>query len=45
MFEPKIADYKSGKYDGEKLIKEIKEQTLNFQPYSKGKDFADEEGY
>ena len=45
MFEPKIADYKNGKYDGDKLIAEIKEQTPNYQPYSKGKDFADEEGY
>ena len=45
IFEPKIADYKNGNYDGEKLIEEIKSQTPNFQPYSKGKDFADEEGY
>lgn len=45
MFEPKIAEYKNGNYDGDKLITEIKEQTPNFQPYSKGKDFADEEGY
>ena len=45
MFEPKITDYKNGNYDGEKLIAEIKEQTPNYQPYSKGKDFADEEGY
>ena len=45
MFEPKIAEYKSGNYDGDKLITEIKEQTPNYQPYSKGKDFADEEGY
>ena len=45
MFEPKIAEYKTGNYDGEKLIEEIKSQTPNFQPYSKGKDFADEEGY
>lgn len=45
MFEPKIADYKTGNYDGDKLIAEIKEQTPNYQPYSKGKDFADEEGY
>lgn len=45
MFEPKIADYKNGKYDSDGLITEIKEQTPNFQPYSKGKDFADEEGY
>lgn len=45
IFEPKIAEYKNGNYDGDKLIKKIKEQTLNFQPYSKGKDFADEEGY
>ena len=45
MFEPKIAEYKSGNYDGEKLIEEIKSQTPNFQSYSKGKDFADEEGY
>ena len=45
MFEPKIADYKNGKYDNDGLITEIKEQTPNFQPYSKGKDFADEEGY
>lgn len=45
MFEPKITDYKNGNYDGEKLIAEIKEQTPNYQAYSKGKDFADEEGY
>ena len=45
IFEPKITEYKSGNYDGDKLITEIKEQTPNFQPYSKGKDFADEEGY
>lgn len=45
IFEPKIAEYKTGNYDGDKLIAEIKEQTPNFQPYSKGKDFADEEGY
>lgn len=45
IFEPKIADYKSGNYDGDKLIAEINEQTPNFQAYSKGKDFADEEGY
>lgn len=45
IFEPKIAEYKSGNYDGEKLIEEIKSQTPNFQPYSKGKNFADEEGY
>ena len=45
MFEPKIAEYKTGNYDGDKLITEIKEQTPNYQPYSKGKDFADEEGY
>ena len=45
MFEPKIAEYKTCNYDGEKLIEEIKSQTPNFQPYSKGKDFADEEGY
>ena len=45
MFEPKIADYKNDNYDGEKLIEEIKEQTPNYQAYSKGKDFADEEGY
>ena len=45
MFETKIAEYKTGNYDGDKLITEIKEQTPNYQPYSKGKDFADEEGY
>lgn len=45
IFEPKIAEYKTGNYDGEKLIAEIKEQTPKYQPYSKGKDFADEEGY
>ena len=45
IFEPKIAEYKTGNYDGDKLIAEIKEQTPNFKPYSKGKDFADEEGY
>lgn len=41
MFEPKIIDYKNGNYDGDTLIEEIKEQTQNFQPYSKGKDFTD----
>ena len=45
IFEPKIAEYKTGNYDGDKLTKEIKAQTPNYQPYSKGKDFADEEGY
>lgn len=45
IFEPKIADYKNGNYDGDQLIAEIKEQTPNYQPYSKGKNFADEEGY
>lgn len=45
MFEPKIIEYKNGTYDGDTLIEEIKAQTQNFQPYSKGKDFADEEGY
>lgn len=45
IFEPKIAEYKTGNYDGDKLIEEIKEQTPKYQPYSKGKDFADEEGY
>lgn len=45
MFETKIIKYKNGTYDGDKLIEEIKAQTQNFQPYSKGKDFADEEGY
>lgn len=43
MFESKITDYKNGTYDGEKLIAEIKTQTPNFQPYSKGKDYANEE--
>lgn len=45
MFEPKIADYKNGNYYGDQLIAEIKEQTPNYQAYSKGKDYADEEGY
>lgn len=45
IFEPKITDYRNGNYDGDRLITEIKEQTPNYQPYSKGKDFADEEGY
>lgn len=45
MFETKIIKYKNGTYDGDKLIEEIKAQTQNFQPYSKGKEFADEEGY
>ena len=45
IFEPKITEYKTGNYDGNKLIEEIKAQTPNYQPYSKGKDFADEEGY
>lgn len=45
ILEPKIAEYKNGNYDRDKLIEEIKAQTQNFQPYSKGKDFADEEGY
>lgn len=43
--EPKIREYKNGTYDSDKLIEEIKEQTQNFQPYNKGKDFVDEEGY
>lgn len=45
MFETKIIKYKNGTYDGEKLIAEIKAQTPNFQPYSKGKDYVDEEEY
>lgn len=45
MFETKIIKYKNGNYNGTKLIEEIKEQTPNFQPYSKGKNFVDEEGY
>lgn len=45
MFETKIIKYQNGTYDGDKLIEEIKVQTQNFQPYSKGKNFADEEGY
>lgn len=45
MFESKITDYKNGNYDGNKLIEEIKEQTPNFQPYSKGKYYTDEERY
>lgn len=45
IFEPKIAEYKNGNYDGDKLIEEIKAQTPNYQAYSKGKNFADEEGY
>lgn len=44
MFEPKIIKYKNGTYNGNTLIEEIKEQTQNFQPYSKGKNFS-EEGY
>lgn len=43
IFESKIIEYKNGNYDGSKLIEEIKKQTLNFQPYSKGKDYTDEE--
>lgn len=45
MFETRIIKYKNGNYNGTKLIEEIKEQTPNFQPYSKGKNFVDEEGY
>lgn len=45
MFEPKVTEYKNGNYDGDKLIEEIKAETPNYQAYSKGKDFADEEGY
>lgn len=45
MFEPKIAECKNGNYNGDKLIAEIKEQTPNYQAYSKGKDFAEEENY
>ena len=45
MFEPKITEYKKGNYDGTTLIEEIKAQIQNFQSYSKGKDFADEEGH
>lgn len=44
MFETKIIEYKNGTYNGDTLIEEIKVQTQNFQPYSKGKDYADEEG-
>lgn len=43
MFESKIADYKNGNYDGDTLIEKIKEQTPNFQPYSKGKDYTNKE--
>lgn len=43
MFETKIIKYKNGTYDGDKLIEEIKAQTQNFQPYSKGKNFVDKE--
>lgn len=42
MFETKIIEYKNGTYDGDTLIEEIKSQTQNFQPYSKGKDYANE---
>lgn len=44
-YEPKLQAYKKGNYDGEKLIAEIEADTPNYQPYSKGKNFADEEGY
>lgn len=44
-YEPKLQAYKQGNYDGEKLIAEIETDTPNYQPYSKGKNFADEEGY
>ncbi len=40
MFETKIIEYKNGTYDGDTLIEEIKAQTQNFQPYSKGKDYS-----
>lgn len=43
IFETKIIEYKNGNYDGSKLIEEIKAQTQNFQPYSKGKDYTDKE--
>jgi hypothetical protein len=44
LFDPKIEAYKCGEYDGEKLIKEIEDETPNLQAYSKGRNFA-EEGY
>ncbi len=40
LFETKIIEYKNGNYDGTKLIEEIKAQTQNFQPYSKGIDYS-----
>lgn len=45
IFEPKITKYRNGNYDGNKLIEEINAQTPNFQAYSKGKNYSDEEGY
>jgi hypothetical protein len=44
-FEPKLQAYKKGEYDGTKLIEEIEINKPNYQAYSKGKDFANEEGY
>lgn len=44
-YEPKRQAYKQGEYDGDKLIAEIKADTPNYQAYSKGIDFAEEEGY
>lgn len=44
-YEPKLQAYKQGEYDGDKLIAEIDADTPNYQAYSKGIDFAEEEGY
>lgn len=44
-YEPKLQAYRLEEYDGKKLIEEIKSDTPNYQSYSKGKNFADEEGY
>lgn len=44
-YEPKLQAYRLDEYDGKKLIDEIKSDTPNYQSYSKGKNFADEEGY
>ena len=44
-YEPKLQAYKQGKYDGDKLIIEIEIDTPNYQAYSKGIDFAEEENY
>lgn len=43
-YEPKLQAYRLDEYDGKKLIEEIKSDTPNYQSYSKGRNFDDEEG-